>query len=309
MADPARWRELAEQFTKLRREDDDKLYACWVSSGCNTKGDQWYLSGTESGAAVAHFGWAAERAAVLLGRPTGSASLFFWLDLLKNESPRYRGGGISETYRDETSVNASETGHIGFLCLASAEQCYRLETAALETRAIPGWPDIDSPEGRRLLSRLPPRAARPAPDPKKRAREQIAYEKELLRLRGEDFLDAVVVEEPIGGLPTLNLPPPTPVREAPRTPKQGLPQQLATRAETETHRQVDRFIEKILSITGRRVIRADIWRVAGYHEATQFERFQREKGASAGSVAKFTRVLNLSPAEFLRRLALLNKAE
>lgn len=132
--DPAAWRELAERFTKLRREDDDRLYACWISSGYNSRGDQWYLTGTEDASTHEHFKWAAERAAVLLGQPTGPATLFFWLDLLKKESPRYRGGGVSETHLDEDLVNTSETGHIGFLCLASAEYCYKLETAAIANK-------------------------------------------------------------------------------------------------------------------------------------------------------------------------------
>src|SRR5271157_1864640 len=139
---PAAWRELAEQFAKVRREDTGLLYASWTSSSWNTRGDKWYLGGTEDANAVEHFKWAAERAAVLLGNPTGADSLFFWLDLLKNESPRYRGGGISETHLDEGSVEKSEIGHIGFLCLAAQEQCYRLETVAIEkerTESLTPW--------------------------------------------------------------------------------------------------------------------------------------------------------------------------
>ena len=49
------------------------------------------------------------------------------------------------------------------------------------------------------------------------------------------------------------------------------------------------------------VTRKDIWRVAGYTEGTQFQRFQRGKGVSAGAALKFTRVLNLTPAEFVQR--------
>lgn len=69
---------------------------------------------------------------------------------------------------------------------------------------------------------------------------------------------------------------------------------------------IEAYIEEVVRKTGRRITRTDIWRVAGYTEATQFERFQRGKGASVGSIAKFTRILNLSPAEFLQRLDGLN---
>jgi hypothetical protein len=71
---------------------------------------------------------------------------------------------------------------------------------------------------------------------------------------------------------------------------------------TKERAQVDRFIESVLTGTGTRITRTDIWRVAGYTEATQFERFQRGKGASAGSIAKFSAILKLTPAEFLERL-------
>ena len=72
---------------------------------------------------------------------------------------------------------------------------------------------------------------------------------------------------------------------------------------TDTREQVDAFIERIFSgAKGRRITRTDIWRVAGYTDATQFQRFQRNKKGSAGSIAKFTKILKLTPAEFLERL-------
>ncbi|MEN6532406.1 MAG: hypothetical protein ABFD89_02015 [Bryobacteraceae bacterium] len=69
--------------------------------------------------------------------------------------------------------------------------------------------------------------------------------------------------------------------------------------------QVNRFIDKVLRETGRRISRTDIWRVVGYSDRTEFQRFQRGRGASPGSIRKITKVLNLNPAEFLRRLATL----
>jgi hypothetical protein len=72
---------------------------------------------------------------------------------------------------------------------------------------------------------------------------------------------------------------------------------------TEARAQVDRFIESVLTATGRRITRTDIWRVAGYKEATQFERFQKNRRASSGSIIKFNGILKLKPSEFLARLS------
>src|ERR1700680_4967915 len=71
--------------------------------------------------------------------------------------------------------------------------------------------------------------------------------------------------------------------------------------------RVDAFIEAVFEMRARRITRTDIWRVAGYTEATQFERFQRSKNQSAGSVVRFDRVLKMSPAEFVERLDRLKK--
>jgi hypothetical protein len=76
-----------------------------------------------------------------------------------------------------------------------------------------------------------------------------------------------------------------------------------------TRAQVDAFIERVFEAKGRRITRIDIWRVAGYIEATQFQRFQRNKGASAGSIAKFTKILKLEPPEFLERLDRMSRAK
>jgi hypothetical protein len=65
--------------------------------------------------------------------------------------------------------------------------------------------------------------------------------------------------------------------------------------------RVEAYIQRVLDETGERITRTDIWQVAGYEDATQFERFQRNQKASAGSRTKFVRVLGLSPDEFLRR--------
>lgn len=99
----------------------------------------------------------------------------------------------------------------------------------------------------------------------------------------------------------------------PEQPLEAEPQELAAeRDEGDGPRAlVEAFIQRVLKETGRRIKRKDIWRVAGYRDATEFERFQRGKGATAGSTTKFTRLLQLTPTEFLARLSRLppNPAE
>jgi hypothetical protein len=63
------------------------------------------------------------------------------------------------------------------------------------------------------------------------------------------------------------------------------------------------FIDRVSAAAGRRFKRKDIWTFAGYAEATEFERFQRnDPRTTKGAELKFNRVLSLSPTEFLKRL-------
>src|ERR1022692_4046879 len=128
MDEPKAWRDLAERFTQLHAGGPDRLTASWRSSAWNDSGDHWLISGVDDQSFYKLFMWAVERAAVLLGHTANP--LFFWLDLLKQESPRYSGGGTSETIVGD-QVSKAETGTISTLCLASAEYCYRLETQAI----------------------------------------------------------------------------------------------------------------------------------------------------------------------------------
>jgi hypothetical protein len=84
--------------------------------------------------------WAAERSAVLLGRQTGSSALYFWLDLLRENSPNFQ-----KTQHTEHGADV-DAGDIQFLCTASEEYCFERETACIskklgvvepETRALP----------------------------------------------------------------------------------------------------------------------------------------------------------------------------
>ena len=72
---------------------------------------------------------------------------------------------------------------------------------------------------------------------------------------------------------------------------------------SETRRAlVEAFICK-MSEHGQRVKRKDIWTVAGYREATEFERYQRGSSRTGVSAAdNFERVLNMQPEDFLKTL-------
>lgn len=69
-----------------------------------------------------------------------------------------------------------------------------------------------------------------------------------------------------------------------------------------TRQRIDAFLQTMRQ-HGHRTTRKDIWQVAGYGDATEFQRFQREDlRATAGSRQQFDRVLTLSPEEFIQKL-------
>ena len=66
--------------------------------------------------------------------------------------------------------------------------------------------------------------------------------------------------------------------------------------------KIDRFIAAILA-EGHAISRRDIWRVAGYKNRTEFERYQRDaKPQNVKAVRTFEAILSLSPKDFLLRL-------
>jgi hypothetical protein len=136
MDEVSAWRELAGRFTELGRADGNQLYACWSSSPFNNRGEHWFMAGSSLPSIIDSFKWAAERAAVLLGLPAGSSALFYWLNLLKDNSPRYQGGGSSETHSDDGTVTRAEVGTIRCVCLASEEYCFKLETEAIARQKL-----------------------------------------------------------------------------------------------------------------------------------------------------------------------------
>lgn len=70
---------------------------------------------------------------------------------------------------------------------------------------------------------------------------------------------------------------------------------------------IDTFISDVMS-AGQRITRKQIWTVAGYTNATEFERFQRGDARTTQSAKdNFTRVLNMKPEEFIQGLKAFNK--
>jgi hypothetical protein len=86
----------------------------WSPDGWSN-GDPWYLTNADH-AIRKNFMWAAESASVELGHPAGQSSLFYWLDLLRRDSPYYKPFGPG--------------GKIERVCDASADYCLKLETDA-----------------------------------------------------------------------------------------------------------------------------------------------------------------------------------
>jgi hypothetical protein len=131
------WRELAVHFEELERETGGHLYALWISSSCDANGDwhtegKWQLAGSDNPREVS-FQWAAERGTVLQRGSGGEDALSYWLDLLRAQSPKY------ESWMRTRAANPEEVdlGRIENVCGASAEYCYKLETAAM---AYGLWP-------------------------------------------------------------------------------------------------------------------------------------------------------------------------
>ena len=130
MGGASEWRKLAVQFRKLGDTDRD-LRAFW-DSAANGGSGQWSLHGSVE-LAIESFTSLAERAAALLGQLIGRSALRFWLDTLKQRSPRYE-PEVHESRREDNTV-AAEVGKITSPCQASAECCYKLETEAIAKEA------------------------------------------------------------------------------------------------------------------------------------------------------------------------------
>jgi len=65
---------------------------------------------------------------------------------------------------------------------------------------------------------------------------------------------------------------------------------------TERRRAVDGYIEEVLRLTGKRIIRTDIWKLARYQTRTEFERWERnDPRATHTANARFSRILSEKP--------------
>lgn len=62
-------------------------------------------------------------------------------------------------------------------------------------------------------------------------------------------------------------------------------------------KNVDAYIREILNKTGKRITRTDIWKAAGYHSRTEFERWERHdtKRPNKAADENFTRILREKP--------------
>ena len=70
-------------------------------------------------------------------------------------------------------------------------------------------------------------------------------------------------------------------------------------AQPDRKSQVDKFIASVLTATGRKITRKNIWSAAGYKDRTEFQRFQKGVRASQSAIAAFGRVLSKTPDAFL----------
>ena len=126
MADTESWRDIEARFRELQTSGGN-LCAHWISTSWNEAGEQWYLSGSRDKRLDTRFTWTAEHAVLKLGHSGGSSAAFLWLDLLRRDSPNFRGGGhLATRLADGPEIHA-ETGTIERICEASADYCLKLQ--------------------------------------------------------------------------------------------------------------------------------------------------------------------------------------
>ena len=131
-SDTAFWRDLETRFRALHDEQlqDRKkagLHAYWNSNPAND--EPWYLGGGPDDIRT-NFEWLVEQAALRLGQPGGRNAVFFWLDLLRSESPHYR--PINSSHEVKGEETRWERGGIELVCKASADYCIKCETEELK---------------------------------------------------------------------------------------------------------------------------------------------------------------------------------
>jgi hypothetical protein len=130
MDEPAAWRTLAASFLDLARNvDGAKLYVGWPPEE-DQYAQRWFLAGTTNQNVKNAFLSFAERAGVLLGKSPGSIAIECWIELLHMESPRKT--SMAHVWAASDGEDAEADGEvIHSACIASKEQCYKMETQAI----------------------------------------------------------------------------------------------------------------------------------------------------------------------------------
>ena len=126
MTDSESWREIEARFRELQTSGD-RLCANWTSTARNEAGEHWYLSGSKDKRLHKLFRWTAELAALKLGHSDGPSAFFFWLDLLRRDSPNFEMAGSGATRQAGGPEEHHEFGTIRRVCEASADYCLKLE--------------------------------------------------------------------------------------------------------------------------------------------------------------------------------------
>ena len=138
MTDSESWREIEARFRELQTSGSS-LCAHWTSTAWNDAGEQWYLSGSRDKRLHTHFNWTAESAALRLGHSGGPSAVFFWLDLLRRDSPNFRQDVKGATHLPDGAETRSEGGTIHRVCEASADYCLKLENESTIKSLASGW--------------------------------------------------------------------------------------------------------------------------------------------------------------------------
>jgi hypothetical protein len=155
------WRDVENRFRDLEREGGKRLSADWYSTAWPETGQHWNLKGTNK-LIRQRFEWIAQNAALKLGHADVSTGLFFWLDLLKRDSPGFHIDVQSSSKLPNGSLVRSEGGIIHRICTASADYCLKLENDEVARSMLE---KLNSPSSsQRTGSRKPGRSPRLALD-------------------------------------------------------------------------------------------------------------------------------------------------
>jgi hypothetical protein len=83
----------------------------------------------------------------------------------------------------------------------------------------------------------------------------------------------------------------------------ALTESTRAKAETQRREKIDAFIYMVLKETGSKITRTNIWTAAGYTDATEFERYQRDDPETTTTATNnFERILRMAPKDFIRNL-------